>query len=212
MIKISMENTKMGMIPSFSLPPVSTCPLSAPCAKNGCYMKKLVAIRPALRKSLTNNLEVVNRDHGNTFKKQLNGWLTMYEPKAFRFHVSGDFFSPWYLDACVSVAKLHPRVKFFAFTKQFDVLSKWMYTANNKLPKNFAIILSAWTREENTWCPPSGLMKRFPVAWVGRSTNPDHYFTAWNNGNIKKCPGKCDECGACFNRKRKDGDLLFEYH
>ena len=37
-VTISQSNTKLGMIPTISLPPIITCRKNAPCAKD-CYGK-----------------------------------------------------------------------------------------------------------------------------------------------------------------------------
>lgn len=208
-ISISMSNTKMGAVPSFSLMPIITCRKDAPCAMKGCYIKPLIAMRKSFRKSLKNNT-IIAFDNPEEIYNQVCGWLAMYRPVAFRIHVSGDFFNVQYLDVWNRIAKRNPSVKFFAFTKQFDVLRS--YIANKKLAKNLSIILSAWLPDTEGWLPPEDLRKKFPVAWV---VDGEHkLFTTIKNHSRKAryCLGHCESCGLCFNRKSKDGDIIFTKH
>ena len=208
-ITISMANTKMGAIPSFSLMPVITCSKCAPCAIKGCYMKPLVAMRKTLRKSLVKNTAIASENPEDIYT-QVCGWLAMYRPVAFRIHVSGDFFNVRYLDVWNRIAMQNPSVKFFAFTKQFDVLRS--YLAEHKLSKNLSIILSAWLPYSEGWLPPTDLCKKFPVAWVVDADQKLAQFIERYSRKARYCLGECDTCGLCFNRKRKDGDIILIKH
>lgn len=218
MITICMENTKMGPIPSFSILPKVTCNMDASCTKKGCYAWTMARRRRNVYLSWAKNTKLVQEDMEQV-KKQLHGWLLMYSPMAFRIHVGGDFFSVEYLDMWRWMAQRHPKVKFFAFTKQFEVLSKSL-AMRGKLPKNLSIILSAWTPDTPNWCPPIVLRKKFPVAWIvqadvkGNTKRSDMAMITSVNGSrqLSKCSGLCCECGRCFNMKRKDGDIYFVKH
>jgi len=216
-ISISMENTKMGPTPSFSLPPVRTCNIKAPCTKHGCYAWNMYRRRKTIRTAWDRNLTIAVRKHCDDFKRQMNGWLAIYQPVAFRIHVGGDFFNQEYLQAWCDIASANKKVKFFAFTKQWDVLRPFMW--RGAIPKNLSIILSGWMPSCHNWCPPEDLMRKFPVAWVvknGCSTQlPVIYDVQAKTGKhpgVKSCEGNCASCGKCFGLKRKDGDVLFEYH
>ena len=208
-ITISMSNTKMGAIPSFSLMPSMTCPMNAPCAIKGCYMKPLIAMRKSLRESLVKNTSIAMNNPEEIFN-QVCGWLAMYRPVAFRIHVAGDFFNADYLAVWNRIARKNPSVKFFAFTKQFDVLRN--YIANIKLARNLSIILSAWLPDTEGWLPPDDLRKKFPVAWVVDKECKSLSFIAGIGKNVDYCYGNCESCGKCFSRKRKDGDIAFTKH
>jgi hypothetical protein len=57
-----------------------------------------------------------------------------------RWHDAGDFFSPQYVDMAFKLAKAHPNVKFYAYTKMADV-------ALGDKPENFII---NWSEGANT--------------------------------------------------------------
>ena len=52
-----------------------------------------------------------------------------------RIHDSGDFFSRWYLDAWLTVAQLHPRILFYAYTKSVPMIP-------GTLPRNMVVTFS----------------------------------------------------------------------
>lgn len=208
-ITISMANTKMGAIPSFSLMPIITCSSDAPCRLKGCYMKPLIACRKSLRLSLSNNTDIATSNPEEIYK-QVCGWLAMYRPIAFRIHVSGDFFNVQYLDVWNRIARKNPSVKFFAFTKQFGVLRG--YLTKHKLASNLSIILSAWLPNTECWLPPDDLRKKFPVAWIVDREQKLFPIIERYSKSIDGCQGNCETCGLCFNRKRKDGDIVFVKH
>lgn len=210
MISISMSNTKMGCVPSFSLMPIVTCNKSMPCTSKGCYAIKLARLRKSVAKAWENNTYICQYK-SLAFRSQMIAWLTMYQPKAFRIHVGGDFFSDEYLFAWCDIAERFPKVKFFAFTKQYNVIRSVL---PHGIPKNLSIILSAWLpNESDNWLPPKDLRKKFPVAWIinkdGSMSNEVSKYLSKKND---VCLGNCETCGLCFNRKKRDGDIVFFKH
>jgi len=69
--------------------------------------------------------------------KQQNSKRTKYD--LCRIHESGDFWSELYFRAWLEVAKLHPEIKFYAYTKQ---LSYWL-NAKDAVPSNMYLTASA---------------------------------------------------------------------
>lgn len=59
-VKISGGNSKMGNIPSVSLPSVITCRQCA--CQEKCYARRLERLRPAVRNAYQHNLDVLNSD------------------------------------------------------------------------------------------------------------------------------------------------------
>ena len=85
-VSISKGNSKMGYIPSVSLPPIKTCAQGCACAKK-CYAAKLCRLRPNVRKAYENNLDILINNEAE-YWDQVNAVVKM--SRYFRFHVSGD--------------------------------------------------------------------------------------------------------------------------
>lgn len=79
MISISMSNTKMGCVPSFSLMPIVTCNKAMPCTKKGCYATKIARLRKTVAKAWENNTYICQYKP-LAFRSQMIAWLTMYQP------------------------------------------------------------------------------------------------------------------------------------
>ena len=85
-ISISKGNSKMGFIPSVSLPPVVTCASGCTCVKK-CYAAKLCKLRPNVRNAYAKNLEILKNDMDGYF---LQVKAAAMVSKYFRFHVPGN--------------------------------------------------------------------------------------------------------------------------
>ena len=114
-VSISKGNSKMGAIPSVSLPPIITCPKNAPCAKK-CYASKLCRLYPTVNKAYQNNLEILRTNPNEYFNQVFNA---VRMSRFFRFHVSGDIPNYDYFASMVAIAWDNPHCEILAFTKQY---------------------------------------------------------------------------------------------
>ena len=126
-ISISKGNSKMGFIPSVSLPPIVTCANNCTCAKK-CYAAKLCRLRPNVRNAYQKNLDILKNDIDNYF---LQVKAAAMVSKYFRFHVSGDIPDMNYLDRMVKLAQDLPGTTFLAFTKQYNFINNFLCFCNN---------------------------------------------------------------------------------
>ena len=187
-VHISAGNTKMGAIPSFSLPSGASCSPSAckTCYCEGCYARKLERLRPSVRNAYAENFSLAQRN-----LPSLESYLAWYfdapnAPRMFRIHVSGDFFSREYLDMWLRVIRSHPGTRFLAFTKRYDLFAA---IEREVLPENFRLVLSAWPGVEM----PSALLGYYPVAYMqdGRETRVP--------ADAMPCSGNCSACAKCWD-------------
>lgn len=195
-VSISKGNSKMGFIPSVSLPPVKTCATGCTCAKK-CYAAKLCRIYPSVRRAYENNLEILN-SNPDAYWAAIDA--TAKTTRFFRYHVSGDIVNSAYLFNMVRIAALNPGTMFLAFTKQYDLVNKYM--ENDAIPENLKIIFSAW---------PGMAMNNphaLPVAHVifkGEEPAP-----AW-----KICGGNCTACACagigCWELKNGETIAFYEH-
>lgn len=101
-VTISNGNSKLGVIPSVSLPACTTCNPSAPCFKT-CYARRLEARRASVRDSYAHNLDVLVADP-RAYWLQVRAAAVM--ARFFRFHVSGDMPNAEYLREMVITARV----------------------------------------------------------------------------------------------------------
>ena len=184
-VKISPGNSKMGSVPSVSLPAVITC-RECDCHQK-CYARKLERLRPAVRNAYRHNLEVLQNDP-DTYWREVEAAIML--TRFFRFHVSGDIPDERYLDKMVEIAEHNQHCQILCFTKKYEIVNN--HIADNWcIPDNLRIIFSAW---DNL---PVDNPYNLPVAYVrfkdGHTDAPE---------NATNCGGNCSECastdGGCW--------------
>lgn len=209
-ISISLNNSKMGVIPSFSLPAIKTCNQDAPCVKWAkreiedktalCYAHKLSLLRKQVKESYEANLKAY-QENPSDFWAYLSAAFTIYGWKYFRIHVSGDFFSYQYLHEWIEFAKGHKECQFLAFTKQDYFVNKYL-TDVDELPENMHIVFSNWGQWKCS--NPYGL----PEAFIDlKDGSADGTYSQ----DIKHCEGLCQDCLTCFNIKKGEAVLLKQH-
>jgi len=197
-VSISNGNAKMGAIPSVSLPPVITCPKNAPCAKK-CYALKLCKLRPSVRNAYQNNLEILCNNPAE-YWRQVNFAVSM--TRYFRFHVAGDIPNDIYFADMVITAKNNPFTQILAFTKQYDIVNRYLNTFH-ELPANLHVIFSEWGED---WKVPNPY--NLPISTV--IFKGDEPRDEW-----KICGGNCQDCACrgvgCWELKNGEHIAFYEH-
>ena len=197
-VKISKGNSKLGAIPSVSLPSIKTCRNCA--CQEKCYAQKLERLRPAVRNAYQHNLEVWLKDP-ETYWREVEASIMM--SRFFRFHVSGDIPSFKYLINMVEIARRQPHCEILCFTKKYNLVNE-LIEQGGELPGNLHMIFSGWVGLE--MANPFSL----PEAHVRYR---DGYTTA--RDDAIECGGNCTECalteGGCWNL-RKGQQVIFNEH
>lgn len=177
-VSISNGNSKMGAIPSVSLPACITCNPDAPCFK-GCYAVKISRLYKTVNAAYKRNLSILENDPASYWDQvRTAARLTTY----FRFHVSGDIPNIEYFQNMVALATQLPGTRFLAFTKQYKIVNEYLNNGGT-IPVNLKIIFSNWDswKTENPYNLPVCEVI-FPHTTVSEK---------W-----KICGGNCTEC-AC---------------
>lgn len=184
-ISLSNGNSKMGGIPSVSLPAVKTCRVCDCHSK--CYAKKLERLRPTVRKAYQRNLDILTSDP-ETYWREVEASIVM--SRFFRFHVSGDIPDAAYFEKMVEIAERNQHCQILCFTKKYEIINDYISDCW-ALPDNLHVIFSAWDNlnMDNRY--------ELPVAYVrykdGHTAAPSGAFD---------CHGNCSECartdGGCW--------------
>ena len=116
--QVSRWNSKLGIIPSFSLPVLSTCPGKTDFCSRLCYGLKGRFFQPKLRDIFQNNLEASKRVD---FVERIVHAISDTKAEAFRLHVVGDFYDVDYVEKWLEIAGRLPDVKFFGSTRSWRV-------------------------------------------------------------------------------------------
>ena len=198
-ISISNGNSKMGEIPSVSLPPIVTCKHSETCGKTGqCYVLKLLRFRTKMRDAYNRNYEILMENRDSYFAQIKAAAITS---RFFRFHVSGDIVDIDYLDRMVKLARELKETRFLVFTKNYEDVNE--YFKSHKKPKNLQIVMSLPFNGEGIDNPHN-----FPTAAI--ILKGDTPKDTW-----KICGGNCSECACrgvgCWELKKGE-TIAFHEH
>lgn len=197
-IKLSKGNSKMGSIPSVSLPAIKTCRQCA--CQEKCYAYKLERLRPAVRNAYQHNLEVLLKEP-ETYWREVEASVMM--SRFFRFHVSGDIPTQEYLANMVAVAGRNSHCEILCFTKRYEMVNEFI-EKNGELPSNLHMIFSGWIGLDMV--NPFSLPEAHVRYRDGSTTARD---------DAVECGGNCTECalteGGCWNLQ-KGQQVVFNEH
>lgn len=197
-VKVSRGNSKLGAIPSVSLPSVKTCAVCA--CREKCYARKLERLRPAVRNAYQHNLDVLNEDP-NTYWREVEAAVMMN--RFFRFHVSGDIPDADYLSNMVNVAKRNQHCNILCFTKKYGIVNDYI-AEHGDLPENLQMIFSGWVGFEmvNPFDLPEAHVRYRDKTTTARE-------------DAIECGGNCSICaqtdGGCWSLK-KGQQVIFNEH
>ena len=137
-VSISRGNSKMGSVPSVSLPAHVTCN-GLPCWDK-CYAKKLERLRPNVRNAYQRNLDILN-------EKPMQYWMeveaAIMGSRFFRFHVSGDIPDGQYLCQMAAIAERNPHCQILCFTKKYELVNVGLDNGF-VIPENLHLVFSGW--------------------------------------------------------------------
>lgn len=199
-ISISKGNSKLGQIPSVSLPAVKTCRV-CDCARI-CYAKKLERLRPTVRKAYQRNLDALI-ESPDVYWREVEAAIMM--SRFFRFHVSGDIPHYDYLVKMMEIAGRNPHCQILCFTKRYEFVNHFVDSCpGQEVPPNLHIIFSDWpgTAMPNPY--------HFPVAYIRFR---DGFTQA--PSDAQECGGNCTTCactdGGCWGLQHGES-VVFNEH
>lgn len=202
-LKWSTGNEKLKKLDtiSFNLPAFRSadgfhvCPKAGACATL-CYARQGRFMMPAVAATREFNLAVV-RGNLDDFVAMASADLARIKNKIVRVHDSGDFFSQEYMDAWFTLARLHPKKRFYAYTKS-------LHLDRSRKPRNFQIIQSVGGLLDAQINTRSSHSKIF-------ATVKDRKLAGYVNGNVNDGPAIRGErrIGLVYhgNKHLKDGQV-----
>lgn len=198
-IKVSKGNSKMGDIPSISLPAGLTCRNDCECNKK-CYAKRIERLRKSAHKAYEHNYNLLNNSP-DIFWREVEASIMM--SRFFRFHVSGDIPDEDYLIRMINISADNPHCQVLCFTKKYDIVNNYLDTGQT-IPENLHLVFSVW---RNLVCDnPYNLPEAHVRYRDGTTTASD---------NAVQCGGNCTECaitdGGCWTLKEGE-QVVFNEH
>ena len=185
---ISRGNLKLGKLPSFSLPVITTCPGKTAFCNHFCYGLKGMFILQSVKDVNERRLDASLK---SSFVPIIIAEIKKTHAPALRLHVIGDFYMPEYVEKWIEIATSLPGVSFFGSTRSWrcDFLIKPLETFRDL---------------------PNVYMK----ASIDATDNLDPFSCGWRvwsvDGKGVPCPHDsklvedCANCGRCWTQKDTD--------
>jgi len=115
----SQGNTKLGLdVWSFSIPALITCHGRTPACEAACYALKGHFLLPSVHAFYEANYAVTRTAD---FVERAQAEVRAFLIKLLRVHVSGDFYSWYYVSQWQDIVSACPRTTFFAYTRSWRV-------------------------------------------------------------------------------------------
>jgi len=224
------RNTKLGnLIFGWSITPGRrhSCPGETNLCRTRCYAKHGFFAMPNVKQSHVRNYTFTQDEN---FTAWMITTLRMRDIRLMRVHVSGDFYSPEYVQKWIDIATASPQTTFFAYTRSWrvDALLPELIQLGG-LP-NFQLW---WSIDRETGPAPAikGMRRAYMaisdadalaapndcdlVFRVNTSTRMPKAngvtVCPVENGIDTKFPITCSKCGICWKTKTPRWETLFEH-
>lgn len=186
-IHFTINNEKLGVVPSIALSPWLTCNNKACFECGTCYGLKQKYLSFFKFVYMIENT-VLLTERPEDFKKQINAYIALNGSRFFRWFENGDFPSNEAVKIFDEIARKNKGTKFLCMTKQYDRVNGYLKTTNGKYSKNLILRFSKFsinnlTEIENPY--------EIPTTDVINTKNDLH------KGAVL-CPGFASNCGACL--------------
>jgi len=193
---VGTGNSKLGYIPTFSLPSRLTCPgASAWCIKH-CYARRFERLRPFCRMGYSRNL-VLTWDTD----RFVGTMLARIPPELpfFRIHVSGDMYDQEYIEHWERICRQRPRVHFCAYTRSWVLPELRPALESLKQLSNVSLFAST---DMTMSLPPEG----WRAAFIEDDPRASGLECREQNGRSDSCLN----CRYCFAPNA--GNVVFRVH
>jgi hypothetical protein len=193
---VGQGNSKVGKIPTFSLPSRLTCPGASAWCIEHCYARRFERLRPFCRAGYSRNL-VLTWDA----ERFVSTMLAEIPPDltCFRIHVSGDMYDQSYIDNWERICLQRPRVQFCAYTRAWGVPGLRPALESLKQLRNVALFAST---DITMSLPPEG----WRAAFIEGDPRASGLKCSEQNGRSESCL----ECRYCFMSDA--GNVVFRAH
>lgn len=182
---ISRGNIKLGVLPSFSLPPGKTCPGMTPFCDRYCFACHGRYMMPNVEGSNERRHQIsLSKD----FVPLMIADLSKVSPPAFRLHVVGDFYSVPYIERWLKIIHRFPDIHFFGSTRSWRVPK--LVEAIEEIRDHDNVYLRASIDLTDNLSPGS--------AWSTWSVQGPGVPCPHDKGKVKSCY----TCGRCWNDKQ----------
>lgn len=205
-IHISLKNSKLGKILSFSTAPIVGCGANCRVCMDKCYAVKSYRQYPNVKTAWNDNFDAVKNEKWIEIHRAVTHECMRHTDMPFRWFVSGDIYCMGMLKTMVWCANTCPDTVFYCYTKCYNIVNRWL-DFGNILPDNLKIIFSRWDGLEMV--NPYGLPESDVILKGSNKTMVNNSFVCPNQKNKKIT---CDVCPCPCYLMEKGETVYFMEH
>ena len=149
-------NSKTGPeVGCYNLPVEHSCNHNCKCYKSkACYACGGFYQMPDNQYGYAENLAYFLKTDSKTFCDVFCDTLRKNKNKKFRYFTIGDILNSRFFECMIENARRMPEVKFWSYTKKYDIVNKWVDAHGMEAwPKNLTIIFSHWLNDDGSYFP-----------------------------------------------------------
>lgn len=208
-------NSKTGAhVGNYNLSIEYTCSHACECYKSGaCYACGGCYQYGSNQAGYTENYKFYRENDVATIAGKITEYIKENKLSLYRYFTCGDIPGGKFMDVMEKAAQDNPGVKFWAYTKKYSIVNKWMDAHNGELPDNLAIIFSHWLNDDGSYYPmdnPYGLptSEYIPLGKEELTAAVTHICPC-SDPNAKATCATCEH--PCYNLKRGESMALLEH-
>lgn len=153
-LNVSSGNSKTGeKVVNYNFSIEYSCDHTCECyLKSKCYAEGGCYSFAENQRRYSENINFFNNVSSDEFIHAIQIAIEYFKYDLFRWFTCGDILNSRFFKCMVQVAKNNPGIRFWAYTKKYGIVNKWI-DENGDLPENLVIIFSHWMNEDKTYFP-----------------------------------------------------------
>jgi hypothetical protein len=153
-LHIFSGNSKTGeKVINFNFSIEYTCDHRCECYKDAkCYAESGCYLFADNQAKYTENINFFKNATDKEMIAAIQLAIDTFQYDLFRYFTCGDIPNSRFFNIMVAVALANPGIKFWSYTKKYEIVNKWI-DENGELPENLTIIFSHWLNEDGTYFP-----------------------------------------------------------
>jgi len=210
----TLGNSKVGnKVGCYNIAIEYTCMHDCDCYKSGkCYACQGCYNFQSNQQKYTENFKYYMENDAATLAGNITEYIVKNNLSLFRYFTCGDIPGRKFMETMVKVALDNPSVKFWAYTKKYHIVNRWI-DENGKLPENLVIIFSHWLNDDGTYYPmenPHNMpTSEFIPLGKEELTKTVTHICPCSDPNVKATCATCDH--HCYNLKPGESMALLEH-
>ena len=207
-------NSKTGKhVINFNFPIEYTCTHCCECYKNAtCYAESGCYLFADNQAGYSENFNFYKTSTKEEFCKALQIAIDYFGFSLFRYFTCGDIPDSDFLSIMVEMAINNPAVKFWSYTKKYEIVNKWI-DKNGDLPENLTIVFSHWMNDDGSYFPMNNrhnmpTSEYIPLGKEELKETVDYICPCSDPSVIATCE-TCDH--PCYKLKKGEKQALLEH-